>query len=216
MGYRPSSSHGIAQEKIHPDYYQAIGISQLQQAEPSVFGRKWVSRLLPCAIVVYIGIAVQALHFGMNSASHSVSIPPRYRVALHDTQRIRIQYKRYLRRIEQVETNVQTLTNVLTVIHSNLMEAIGEPSPVESHQHKADGQSAPHTVFVTVPKANLRAGPGLNTSAVMAVSRGTELLVDTVEGPWLRVFAPNGERLWVAREIVEVAKDIDSKKGSIS
>jgi len=50
---------------------------------------------------------------------------------------------------------------------------------------------------VSVDKADLRLGPGKNHSALMAVPRGSRLVVETRQGEWYRVFAPSGERAWI-------------------
>ena len=58
-------------------------------------------------------------------------------------------------------------------------------------------------VRVTATKANLRIAPSNHSSAVMAVSQGTNLLVDSEEIGWFKVFAPNGQTLWISKELVE-------------
>lgn len=55
---------------------------------------------------------------------------------------------------------------------------------------------------VTVDKADLRAGPGKNNSAIMSLRRGSRLAVEDRQGEWYRVFAPNGERAWVHASLV--------------
>jgi hypothetical protein len=62
-------------------------------------------------------------------------------------------------------------------------------------------------VTVMVDKANLRLGPTAQDSPVMTVSRGTRLTVETRQGPWYRVYAPNGNRLWVSADVVAFGKD---------
>ena len=62
-------------------------------------------------------------------------------------------------------------------------------------------------VTVMVDKANLRLGPNTSDSPVMTVSRGTRLTVETRQGPWFRVYAPNGNRLWVSADVVAFGKD---------
>lgn len=55
---------------------------------------------------------------------------------------------------------------------------------------------------VSVDKADLRLGPGKNHSALMAVPRGSRLVVETRQGEWYRVFAPSGERAWIQSGMV--------------
>ena len=71
----------------------------------------------------------------------------------------------------------------------------------------SQGGTTPRTVTVartcriTVPKANLRIGPGKSYSALMAVAEGTELLVEEDREGWLRVIAPSGEAAWVSKAV---------------
>lgn len=59
---------------------------------------------------------------------------------------------------------------------------------------------------VIVDKAYLRTGPGKEHSPVMALSRGTRLVVERQEGSWYEVTGPTGQRLWAAGEVIEVQK----------
>jgi len=69
--------------------------------------------------------------------------------------------------------------------------------------HPPTDRAELHVATVIVDKADLRLGPGKNHSALMAVPRGSRLVVEAREGDWYRVFAPNGERAWVfARAVV--------------
>jgi hypothetical protein len=55
---------------------------------------------------------------------------------------------------------------------------------------------------VAVEKADLRLGPGKNHSALMSLRRGSRLMVEARQGEWYRVFAPNGDRAWIAASLV--------------
>jgi hypothetical protein len=55
---------------------------------------------------------------------------------------------------------------------------------------------------VAVDKADLRLGPGKNHSALMSLRRGSRLMVEARQGEWYRVFAPNGDRAWIAASLV--------------
>jgi hypothetical protein len=55
---------------------------------------------------------------------------------------------------------------------------------------------------ISVEKAELRLGPGLNNSALMTLSRGSRLAVEARQGDWYRVFAPNGQRAWIHSSLV--------------
>jgi FtsZ-binding cell division protein ZapB len=59
-----------------------------------------------------------------------------------------------------------------------------------------------HVATVAVDKADLRLGPGKNHSALMAVPRGSRLVIETRQGEWYRVFAPSGERAWIQAGMV--------------
>lgn len=61
---------------------------------------------------------------------------------------------------------------------------------------------------VTVNKANLRTGPGLDNSPLMTVSRGTRLAIETRQGDWYRAITPTGARAWVSGDVIAFgAKD---------
>jgi hypothetical protein len=55
---------------------------------------------------------------------------------------------------------------------------------------------------VAVQKAELRLGPGANHSALLSLPQGSRLAVEMRQGPWLRVFAPSGERAWIHASLV--------------
>ena len=66
-------------------------------------------------------------------------------------------------------------------------------------------------VVVNVNKANLRAGPSLKDSPLLEVSKGTRLVVETRQGSWYRVMAPNGKRAWVSSDVVDFGPTASSK-----
>jgi len=55
---------------------------------------------------------------------------------------------------------------------------------------------------ITAEKAELRAGPGKNNSAIMSLRKGSRLAVEARQGEWYRVFAPNGQRAWIHASLV--------------
>ena len=57
---------------------------------------------------------------------------------------------------------------------------------------------------ITANSVNLRSGPGKEHSPVMALSRGTRLVVERQEGNWYEVTGPTGQRLWAAGEVLDV------------
>ncbi|MBX7144683.1 MAG: SH3 domain-containing protein [Oligoflexia bacterium] len=78
--------------------------------------------------------------------------------------------------------------------------------------------SAPDMPVITViaDKANLRTGPGAENSPLMAVSKGTRLVVEKREGEWYRVVTPSGTRAWVSAEVVAFGPDaLDGPRGAL-
>jgi hypothetical protein len=67
---------------------------------------------------------------------------------------------------------------------------------------------------VDVDKAELRLGPGKNHSALMTVAKGSRLAVETRQGEWLRVFAPNGQRAWILAKLVAFGSKTSSTNSS--
>ena len=74
------------------------------------------------------------------------------------------------------------------------------PAPVDVRPPSADADLQVATI--SVDKADLRLGPGRNHSALMSLKRGSRLMVEARQGEWYRVFAPNGDRAWIAAELV--------------
>ncbi|MGI6681234.1 MAG: SH3 domain-containing protein [Bdellovibrionota bacterium] len=66
-------------------------------------------------------------------------------------------------------------------------------------------------IVVNVSKANLRAGPSLRDSPLLEVSKGTRLVVETRQGSWYRVIAPNGKRAWVSSDVVDFGPTSSSR-----
>jgi hypothetical protein len=64
---------------------------------------------------------------------------------------------------------------------------------------------------VVSDKANLRAGPGLNNSPIMSISRGTRLAIETRQGDWYRVVAPTGVRAWVSADVIQFGRTEHAK-----
>lgn len=62
-------------------------------------------------------------------------------------------------------------------------------------------------VQVTVPKAVLRSGPGVENSAVMTVTKGSRLTVEERRGSWYRVVSPNGGRAFISSDVVDIFDD---------
>jgi uncharacterized protein YgiM (DUF1202 family) len=97
----------------------------------------------------------------------------------------------------------------------NLPQAAARPAPAapraaaRNHSAQPVAEVRPpapdadlHVATVSVDKADLRLGPGKSHSALMSVRRGSRLMVEARQGEWYRVFAPNGDRAWIATELV--------------
>ena len=88
--------------------------------------------------------------------------------------------------------------------------AAARVAPAERTQARtapAKAQPAPvpddvPVVTVSADKAYLRTGPGPQNSPLMAVSKGTRLVVETMQGEWYRVITPKGDRAWINRDVI--------------
>jgi hypothetical protein len=57
---------------------------------------------------------------------------------------------------------------------------------------------------VTTSKANVRPVPNLRSEPIMALEKGTELLVDLRQGEWNRVVTPTGQKAWMSAKVMEL------------
>lgn len=57
---------------------------------------------------------------------------------------------------------------------------------------------------VTTSKANVRPVPNLSSEPIMALEKGTELLVDLRQGEWNRVVTPTGQKAWMSAKVMEL------------
>ena len=131
--------------------------------------------------------------------------------------------QQYLRNIEQtakLELKLQHVAAATGYILDHLNSEQGSPAlPTPSIDTSSGGTSSGGIVAaqqtrranynrvtlckVSVPKANLRSGPGLTYAPLMTVGAGSELVVEEQRGDWLRVVTPTSERAWVAKEVVQ-------------
>jgi hypothetical protein len=97
----------------------------------------------------------------------------------------------------------KTDPNILRLDESVRRLSIALATVITSMQESSNTSSLENakTVEVVVQKANLRMAATKASSAIMAVAKGTTLVVETEEEGWLRVFAPSGELLWIQREL---------------
>lgn len=72
--------------------------------------------------------------------------------------------------------------------------------------HATITRSAPvvdmQVATISSTKAHLRLGPSTEHSRLMTLRKGSRLAVETRQGEWYRVFAPNGQRAWIHGSLV--------------
>jgi len=61
-------------------------------------------------------------------------------------------------------------------------------------------------VKVTVPKANLRTGPGKKHGVVTQIAKGVVLSAESRSGSWFRVLDPTGKRAFISDDVVRLLK----------
>ncbi len=61
-------------------------------------------------------------------------------------------------------------------------------------------------VKVTVPKANLRTGPGKKHGVVTQIAKGVVLSAESRSGSWFRVLDPTGKRAFISADVVRLLK----------
>src|SRR5690606_9824994 len=66
---------------------------------------------------------------------------------------------------------------------------------------------APRWVAVNAERANLRAGPSLQSATADSLNRGELVRVDAVAGDWLRISAGTGAQGFIARRLTETASE---------
>ena len=104
------------------------------------------------------------------------------------------------------ETEVRRLSGVLPEKKPKIKSTTKTSKSITLSERRSNGEDRSENqasvVSVEVDKANLRAGPGKNHSALMTVKRGTRLVVETRQNDWLRITAPSGSRAWVSTDVV--------------
>ncbi|MCB0311198.1 MAG: SH3 domain-containing protein [Bdellovibrionales bacterium] len=112
-------------------------------------------------------------------------------------------------RLILAETEVERLTAILEHRNQRALAkfAPGKSAPAHANKPVETAQSeVPQTdmliATVTVDKANLRSGPGVNHSPLMTVANKTRLAVEHRSGDWYRVITPNGTRAWISSSVV--------------
>ena len=187
---------------IHPSYYKYLEQLEAEENAPkhvetgcSKFARN----------LGYLGVFLSGMLFSFTIISGpeptSAAMPSVEVKRIPIVERIRVERHRHLRRVKEVELNIQRITKVLTYLHGAITEALGEPVPTDVVKpHEAENSDLP-TVTVIVPKANLRTAPNINSEAIAAVSEGTQLVLETTVGEWLGVLAPSGERVWIKKNL---------------
>ena len=113
--------------------------------------------------------------------------------------------------LDEIEKKFEAIASVLEYLVSQQQVAASAPeskTPSAFVSAPRPVQPEPQdlqVVEVSVSKANLRVGPGLEHSPLMTVAQGTRLVVETEEYGWYRVIAPTGIRVWISAQIVKLA-----------
>lgn len=192
---------------IHPSYYQYLEQLEAEENAPKrveTGGSKFARNL------GYLGVFLSGMLFSFTIISGpeptSAAMPSVEVKRIPIVERIRVERHRHLRRVKEVELNIQRITKVLTYLHGAITEAIGEPSDkLDPHFHENQPTTELPTVTVIVPKANLRAAPDINSEPIAAVSEGTQLVLETAVGEWFEIVAPSGERAWIKKSLVSIS-----------
>lgn len=193
---------------IHPSYY--LYLEQLEAEKKahhrSDAGTSWFARNLG-----YLGVFLSGMLFSFSIITGpeptSAAMPPAEVKRIPIVERIRVERHRHLRRVKEVELNIQRITKVLTYLHGAITEAVGEPSSEQVDDHFDETKPAAElpTITVIVPKANLRAAPDIDSEAIAAVAEGTKLVLEATDGDWAGVIAPSGERAWIRLNLVRIS-----------
>jgi len=189
-------------ENIHPAYYQYL-LPDEPVFKPVAVGddrRLWRDKnliFIGASLLVVILTLIGVLGSEPSSATASSIELARSPMV----QQVRVQRHRYLKRVREIEQNIQSITKVLTYLHGSISEEVGES---DQQEHAEPSNADLPTVTVIVPKANLRAEPDIESEAIAAVGDGTQLVLETATGSWFGVIAPSGERSWVRMDLVSV------------
>jgi Bacterial SH3 domain len=114
-------------------------------------------------------------------------------------------------RLMLAETQVERLSSIIEARNDcTISQLTGEtrqrPIPATVSRlpvvPKVESSAEMPIATVVKKKVYLRTGPGKNNSPLMAVSEGTRLAVETMQGEWYRVITPTGARAWVAAESI--------------
>lgn len=140
-------------------------------------------------------------------------------------QKLESELKRTRNRLLIAETEVERLTSIIHTGDRNVLTRHARRDTVKKAQTLQGKKSVPKNVkknpelengdlpiaTVTVSKANLRIGPGLDNSPLMTVAKNTRLVVEKRSGDWYRVITPTGARAWVSSSVVTFQ---ENNKGS--
>jgi len=76
------------------------------------------------------------------------------------------------------------------------------PAPQRQEPQPKATADAPSRLFVSVARANLRAGPDTNSKILAVLLKGTKLEVVSKANQWYRVRLDNGTEGWIAESVV--------------
>jgi hypothetical protein len=115
---------------------------------------------------------------------------------------------------ERTEEKFKQMTHVLRYLvgevqkHGAVIENISSRTEREGGSVCATGTDTEGTrsykrAVIVSEEANIRPVPSLESTPVMTLSRGTELLVDYQQNEWNRILTPAGKHAWISSNVLE-------------
>ena len=194
-------------EEVHPDYLLVMEefrdddvVSPLRAL---AVGRLSGQKLVFCIFVLISGAFCGGYAFGRISAG----------AALLNFEQPKIDETTKQALGTNLEEEVNLITDVLrklvpTVKELAMKEGIKTPAMLRAEvaQSEQTALNPLELVRVTSERANLRETPRVDGKLVMAISEGTELVVDEDAGDWMKVTAPNGKPAWIHSSVTSVVQ----------
>ena len=98
--------------------------------------------------------------------------------------------------------NIHNLSSLRPAPKIQSEQKLARKTPVSSTRKEHKNANSTLIATVTVPKANLRTGPGMNNSPLMSVKKNSRLVVEKQLDGWYRVVTPEGTRAWISSSVV--------------
>ncbi len=102
--------------------------------------------------------------------------------------------------------NIHNLSSLRPAPKITKQQTRARRTPVSTSRQEHKKANTTLIATVTVPKANLRTGPGLNNSPLMSVKKNSRLVVEKQLNGWYRVVTPEGTRAWISASVVSFGK----------